>query len=138
MQPFDVQSIGIGKRFEQVFRYVADPGKLPEWTHAFKSVGAGRAELETPKGAVPIKLKVEDDAALGVVDWIMEFPDGAVGRAHARIVRNVDDSSILTFVLLAPPVPQELIEGTLEQQKVILRDELGRLKRILEGDARSR
>jgi hypothetical protein len=68
----------------------------------------------------------------GTVDWTMTFPDGSVARAHARVVANVDESSILTFVLLAPPVPQEAIEGTLAQQKAILSDELRRLKSILE------
>jgi hypothetical protein len=135
MTPFDVQAIGIRRPYEEVFRYVADPGTLPLWTHAFAKVERGRAELQTPSGAVTIDLEVVANADVGTVDWIMAFPDGSVGRAHARVVRNVDDSSILAFVLLAPPVPQELIEGTLEQQRGILREELQRLKEILEHHA---
>lgn len=135
MMPFDVQAIGIDRLFRDTFDYVANPGTLPDWTHAFRQVEHGRAELRTPGGAVTINLEVDADPNVGTVDWIMTFPDGSVGRAHARVVKNTDDSSILTFVLLAPPVPQERIEGTLDQQRAILRDELQRLKQILESHA---
>ncbi len=135
MQPFDVQYIAIEAPFDAVFRYVSDPYVLPEWTHAFKRIATGAATFQTPAGAVEIGLTVPAHLESGAVDWIMTFPDGSVGRAHARIVRNVDNSSILSFILLAPPVPQEQLEGTLEQQKAILREELQRLKRILESHA---
>jgi hypothetical protein len=135
MRPFDVQSIAIDVPVEALFRFVADRFALPKWTHAFKEVGATTAVLQTPAGAVEVGLSVQAHIASGAVDWIMTFPDRSIGRAHARVVSNVDDSSILCFVLLAPPVPQEQIEGTLEQQRAILRDELQRLKRILEQRA---
>lgn len=132
MSPFDVQSIGIDAPAEAVFRLIADRFALPEWTHAFKRVEAASAVLETPAGAVEIGLSVQSHAESGAVDWIMTFPDHSIGRAYARVVRNLDGSSILCFVLLAPPVPQEAIEGTLQQQRAILGDELQRLKDILE------
>jgi hypothetical protein len=132
MQPFDVQSIAIAAPREAVFRFIADRYALPQWTHAFKRVAASTAILETPAGAVEIGLEVRAHADAGTVDWLMTFPDKSLGRAHARVVSNVDASSILSFVLLAPPVPQEEIEGAFEQQREILRDELRRLKRILE------
>lgn len=135
MQPFDVQFVAIEAPPGVVLRYVADRYTLPEWTHAFKSVDAEAAVLATPEGATRIALSVSSEAAFGAVDWIMTFPDDSKGRAHARIVENVDGTSILVFVLLAPPVPQERIEGTLEQQRAILRSELRRLKEILEAQA---
>ncbi|HSC08460.1 MAG TPA: hypothetical protein VLD59_16675 [Steroidobacteraceae bacterium] len=132
MQPFDVQSIAIAAPADVVFRYVADRFALPDWTHAFTRVDAHTATLETPAGAVDIRLEVLAYGDCGSVDWIMTFPDHSVGRAHARVVNNTDGSSILCFVLLAPPVPQEQIEGTLEQQRKILRSELARVRQILE------
>lgn len=135
MKPFDVQSIAIEAPSDAVFRLIADRFALPEWTHAFKRVGADNAVLETAAGAVEIGLRVQAYAESGAVDWIMTFPDRSIGRAHARVVRNLDGSSILCFVLLAPPVPQEAVEGTLKQQRAILRDELQRLKDILERRA---
>lgn len=135
MQPFDVQAIAIAAPLDAVFRYVSDRYALPEWTHAFRQIETGAATLRTPAGTVEIDLTVHAHLESGAIDWIMTFPDRSVGRAHARIVRNVDDSTILTFILLAPPVPQEQLEGTLEQQKIVLREELRRLKWILEGHA---
>ena len=135
MQPFDVQSIAIAAPVDVVFRYVADRFALRDWTHAFKRVDALTATLETPAGAVEIRLDVLAHRESGSVDWIMTFPDHSVGRAHARVVSNMDESSILCFVLLAPPVPQEQVEGTLEQQRKILRGELQRLKQTLERSA---
>ncbi len=135
MQPFDVQAIGIEAPFETVFKYVADPDTLAEWTHALKSTGDGRARMQTSNGAIDIGLEVEAYRRSGVIDWILQFPDGKVVRADARVVPNGTGAAIFTFVLRSPPVPQEQVEGTLEQQKLILRDELQKLKRILERDA---
>jgi hypothetical protein len=41
--------------------------------------------------------------------------------------------SIYCFVLMAPPVPLEAIEGALEAQRKTLAAELARLKEILEA-----
>jgi hypothetical protein len=48
MRDFDVQTVQIEAPFDVAFRYVADPGALPEWTHAFRAVSNGRATLATP------------------------------------------------------------------------------------------
>jgi uncharacterized membrane protein len=52
MQDFDVQTVELEAPFDVAFRYVADPQRLPDWTHAFRSVSVGRAKLATPKGEV--------------------------------------------------------------------------------------
>lgn len=135
MKPFDVQSIAIDAPAEAVFKFVADRFALPQWTHAFKRIGATTALMQTSAGELEVGLSVQAHPESGAVDWIMVFPDQSIGRAHARVVSNVDESSILCFVVLAPPVPQEQVEGTLEQQRAILGDELQRLKSILERRA---
>jgi hypothetical protein len=48
------------------------------------------------------------------------------------VVENSDGKSIYSFILLAPPVPIEKLEGTLKEQEGILSKELRNLKRILE------
>lgn len=135
MQPFDVQSIAIDAPPEAVFEFVADRFTLPQWTHAFRRVGGTTAVMQTSAGELEVVLSVQAHRESGAVDWIMTFPNQSIGRAHARVVSNVDESSILCFVLLAPPAPQEQIEGALEQQRGILRGELQRLKSILEPRA---
>ena len=138
MRTFDVQTVGIERAAGDVFGYLADPATLPRWTSAFKAVSGRRATLLTPGGTVEIDLEVRASRPQGTVDWIMTFPDGSVGQAYSRAIASGQDSSIYTFVLTAPPVPLELVEGTLDQQSRVLRVELERLRTILAGDASPR
>jgi uncharacterized protein YndB with AHSA1/START domain len=130
MRDFDVQTVEIEAPFEEAFRYIADPGTLPEWTHAFRSVTAGRAQLVTPQGSVDIGLEVTARREAGTVDWTMTFPDGSVARAFSRLVDH-GGRTLYSFVLLAPPVPLEQLEGALAQQSQTLREELKTLQRKL-------
>jgi hypothetical protein len=63
----------------------------------------------------------------------MTFPGGAVGTAYARVTPNGENRSIFSFVLMAPPVPLEAVEGALDAQRKMLAEELQRLKTILEA-----
>jgi hypothetical protein len=130
MRDFDVQTVEIDAPFDAAFRYIADPGTLPEWTHAFRSVARGRASLVTPKGAVDVGLEVATSREAGTVDWTMTFPDGSVGRAFSRLIEHAG-RCLYSFVLLAPPVPLEQIEGALAEQSRTLREELAALQRKL-------
>jgi len=133
MKTFDVQSIGIAKSAAAVFAFVAEPVNLSKWTHAFKSADANSAELVTPNGAVSISLQTVANAELGTVDWKMTFPDGTEGVAYSRITPDGSKSSVFSFVLMAPPVPLELLEGALSSQMEILAGELVKLKGLLEA-----
>lgn len=132
MKTFDVQSIGIDRPAEDVFCFVADPANLPKWTHAFKSADATSAELVTPNGAVPIALETMIHGGHGTIDWKMTFPDGTTGMAYSRVTPDGADRSIYSFVLMAPPVPLEALEGALSTQVAILARELAALKARLE------
>ncbi len=133
MRDFDVQTIEIRAPFELVFRYIADPGTLPEWTHAFRSVAAGRANFVTSKGSVEVGLEVRASTESGTIDWIMTFPDGSLGRAFSRVVGIGADRTLYSFILPAPPVPLEQLEGALAEQAKILSEELATLRRKLTG-----
>jgi hypothetical protein len=130
MQDFDVQTLELEVPFAEAFRYIADPATLPEWTHAFRSVSGGRAQLATPRGTLDIGLEVSASREAGTVDWTMTFPDGSVGRAFSRLVDR-GNRTLYTFVLLAPPVPLEHVEGALAEQSRTLREELKTLQRRL-------
>lgn len=130
MQDFDVQTVELAVPFDVAFAYIADPGKLPEWAHAFQSVGEGRALLATPRGAVDVGLEVRSSRDNGTVDWFMTFPDGSLGRAFSRLV-DLGVRTLYSFVLLAPPVPLEQVEGALAEQSRTLREELATLQRLL-------
>lgn len=133
MKTFDVQSIGIDQPAGTVFDYVANPANLPNWTNAFKNADHENAELVTPAGAVPIELKTVAQPDAGTVDWFMTFPDGGTGAAYSRVTANGEDKAIYSFVLMAPPVSLEALEGALSEQMEILARELTKLKAVLEG-----
>ncbi len=128
---FSVRSVSIDLPAEEVFNFIADPSNLPKWTTAFKSAGNKSALLVTPTGEMNIGLTTIASKETGTIDWYMKMPDGSVGKAFSRVVENSDGKSIYSFILLAPPVPLEKLEGTLKEQQMILDKELKNLKRIL-------
>jgi hypothetical protein len=134
MKMFDVQGIEIMASCPKVFEFVREPGNLPRWAHAFASAGDGRARLETPAGAVDVGLDISADAAAGTVDWRLSFPDGGVGIAQSRVTETTRGTCLYTFVLHAPPVALEQVEGALDAQIATLRSELATLKGLLEAD----
>jgi len=129
---FDVQGIEIVATRAKVFEFLKEPGNLPQWAHAFESAEEGRARLETPAGAVDIGLDVSADAEAGTVDWRLAFPDGTIGVAQSRVTETSRGTSIYSFVLHAPPVALEQVEGALEAQRAILQSELATLKSLME------
>jgi hypothetical protein len=129
---FDVQGIEIAAPRHKVFEFLRDPANLPRWAHAFVSAGNGRARLETPAGAVDVALDVTAEADTGVVDWRLAFPDGSVGLAQSRVTETTRGPCVYTFVLHAPPVALEHVEGALEAQRVLLQAELATLKSLME------
>lgn len=131
MKTFDVQSIEINAPYEKTFGFLADAANLPKWAHAFKEVSGGRALMQTPNGSVEVGLEVNASREQGTVDWRMTFPDGKVATAFSRVVGAGEDHSLYFFVLTAPPVPLEQLEGALEQQSRTLREELSKLRSIL-------
>jgi len=132
MDLFDVQGIEINAPRARVFEFVRNPANLPKWARAFASVADGVALLQTPQGAVRVRLDVLAHGDCGTVDWRMEFPDGSVGVAQSRVTDTTRSSCIYTFVLHAPPVALEQIEGVLAAQRVTLTSELATLKHLME------
>jgi hypothetical protein len=132
MRMFDVQGVEIRAPRGKVFEFVRDPRNLQKWAHAFESAEEGRARLETPAGAVEVGLRVSADSGTGTVDWRLEFPDGSVGLAQSRVTETTRGTSIYSFVLHAPPVALEQIEGALEAQRATLQSELATLKSLME------
>jgi hypothetical protein len=133
MQMFEVHGIEIAATRSKVFGFVRRPQNLPRWARAFKAADDTRAQLESPAGAVEIALSTDAIEEAGTIDWRMEFPDGTVGIAQSRVTETTRGTSIYSFVLHAPPVPLEALEGALAQQSETLRVELSTLKRLLEA-----
>jgi hypothetical protein len=115
-----------------VFEFLKEPGNLPLWAHAFVSAGDGRARLETPEGAVEVGLEVSANPDVGIVDWRLVFPDNSVSVAQSRVTETTRGTCIYSFVLHAPPVALEQVEGALEAQRTLLQSELATLKSLME------
>lgn len=135
MKTFDVQTVELNVSREQAFELIADRYRLTEWAQAFAEVTSDGALLRAPAGEVRIGLQVDSSAELGTVDWHMTFPDGSRGSAYSRVVPTGEGRSAYSFVLLAPPLPLEQLEGALAAQSATLAHELARLKKLLEGRA---
>jgi hypothetical protein len=133
MHKYDVQAIEIEASARKVFEFLREPANLPKWAHAFQSAAGGRARLKTPAGEVEIGLATAAEPTAGTVDWRLEFADGTLGMAHSRVVETTRGTCIYSFVLHAPPVPLERLEGALAEQKKTLAKELSALKSILES-----
>lgn len=133
MKTFDVQSVSIDKAAAAVFDFVSKPANLPKWTNAFERADDETADLVTPNGVAPIKLNTVTDADRGTVDWYMTFPDGSEEVSFSRVTPNGDNGAVYSFVLMAPPVPLEALEGTLSAQMELLANELISLKGQLEA-----
>ena len=133
MRMFDVQGVEIVATRARVFEFLRKPGNLPQWARAFVSAEQGRARLETPTGAVEVGLDVLADAETGTVDWRLAFPDGTVGVAQSRVTETTRGTCIYSFVLHAPPVALEQVEGAIEAQRATLRSELATLKSLMEA-----
>lgn len=127
----DVQSVNIQANTAKVFEFIAEPANLPKWTGAFKQADDKSALLVTPNGELKIGLETKSNPELGTIDWYMTMPDGNVGVAYSRVVEGPDKNAIYSFVLLAPPVPLESVEGALLQQMGQLKEELFKLQNIL-------
>lgn len=132
MRTFDVQGIEIDASPDRVFDFLREPGNLPKWAHAIKAADASMAALETPAGTVEVRLRTLAKADAGTVDWLFEFGDGSVAVAHSRVCGTTRGTCIYSFVLHAPPVPLEELEGALDAQSVTLRGELATLKSLME------
>lgn len=132
MRMFDVQGIEILAPRDKVFSFLSDPATLPLWTHAFATAEAGRAQLSTPAGTVNAALTVEANPESGTVDWRLGLPDGSVGLAQSRVTETTRGTCVYSFVLHAPPVALEQVEGALDAQRAILQSELATLKSLME------
>ena len=133
MRMFDVQGIEIMAPRHKVFEFLREPGNLPRWAHAFVSPETAAPGSRRPREQSILALDVSADAETGTVDWRLAFPDGGVGIAQSRVTETTRGTCIYSFVLHAPPVALEQVEGALEAQSATLRSELATLKSLMEA-----
>jgi hypothetical protein len=129
---YEVINVGINVSYGKVFDFVSKPQNLVLWTKTFVKADDKTAVINTPDGELNIKLETIISKDFGTVDCIMTMPDGNIEKAFSRVIEN-GKSAIYSFVFLAPRVPLENLEGMLKAQKLVLTEELTKLKEILEN-----
>lgn len=126
----DTQTITIDARPSEVFRFVANPERLPQWARAFcQAIGRdGDAWLvSSPQGEVRVRYRT--DAALGVIDFHLSPAPGVEALAASRVVPNGDGTEYVFTQFQTPGMPDDVFT----RQVHALREELVVLKALLEG-----
>ncbi|MEL6255979.1 MAG: SRPBCC family protein [Bacteroidota bacterium] len=131
---FEIVSIGINASPDEVFDYVANGKNLPEWTNFFKEVDETSAIIVTSQGELKVSMESVLNKKLGVIDTIIEMPDGSKNHSWSRVTGNkLGNESVFSFTLTAPPLPLDALAKFLAGQKAQLEEELRTLKSILEN-----
>ncbi|MEM8889459.1 MAG: SRPBCC family protein [Bacteroidota bacterium] len=131
---FEIVSIGIQANPDRVFDYVADGKNLPKWTDFFKEADDTSAIIVTSKGELKVGMQAVLNKELGVIDTILEMPDGSKNHSWSRVTGNKDgNESVFSFTLVAPPLPPDAMAKFLAGQKAQMEEELRTLKSILEN-----
>ena len=126
----DTQTITIQADPSQVFKYIAQPERLPEWAPDFAPLVRRDGEhwlIVRKTREVP--LKVVTNAELGVIDLHVEMVPGLLSVAHSRVVPNGTGSEYIFTQYQAPSQSDEAFG----QQLAGMRHELIVLKGLLEG-----
>ena len=119
-------------RRHKVFEFLREPGESAALGPCVR-VGRRRSRpARDTRGSRRCWLEVSADAETGTVDWRLAFPDGSVGIAQSRVTETTRGTCIYSFVLHAPPVALEQVEGALEAQSVTLQLRAGDVE-IVDG-----
>jgi len=125
------QSVRIDADPGQVFEFVSDLARLPRWAIGFaKDIRRENGDwiVTTGRGG-EVAIRVEADAALGVVDYFMSPAPGEELPARTRVLPN-DAGAEYVFTMFQPPgMPEEVFEGQIA--------ELGRELTVLKAYAES-
>lgn len=123
------KSVTIASRPEDVFAYVADLEKLPEWAIGFaKAVrrDSGGWVVTTGRGD-EVKIRAEVDPDHGVVDFLMSPTPDVEFPAATRVVANGEGSEYVFTLFQAPGMPDEVFEkqnAELGRELVVLKAKL--------------
>ncbi|HLU61767.1 MAG TPA: SRPBCC family protein [Gammaproteobacteria bacterium] len=123
-------SVSIACPPQRVYEYAADPANLAHWA---SGVGAsihqedGRWLVDVPDGT-QAEIRFTPRNSHGILDHEVILADGSVVPVPMRVVANGKGAEII-FTLFRLP---GMSEAEVERDLATIREDLGRLKRILE------
>jgi len=112
---------------DEVFAYLADAEKLPEWADEFaRELKLVDGRYKIVNGLGEFFFEIRADAESGVIDMLAGPSDDALALFPTRVVPLADGGSAFTFTMFqAPGQPEDQFEG----QFASLRREFGNLER---------
>jgi uncharacterized membrane protein len=111
------QSISIDAPPEHVFDLVSDLARLPQWAIGFAK-GIRREDgdwIVTTGSGEEIGIRVETDAALGVVDFHMGAAPGVEVAARTRVISNAPGAEYVFTMFQPPGMPDEAFEAQISE-----------------------
>lgn len=85
----DTRTISIHAVPERIVEFLADPENLPRWAIGFaKAVRRDQERWVVETGAGEMEVRIEADARVGVVDFLMHPAPGVELAARSRVVPN--------------------------------------------------
>lgn len=131
--PARIVHLSIDRPWDEVYRFAADPLKMPRWA---TGLGAGmRPDGEDwavdggPIGEVRVRFAPGN--AFGVIDHAVTLPDGTVVHNALRIVPNGDGAEAMFTLLKMPGTDDAAFEADARHVTA----DLKRLKDLLETGA---
>jgi uncharacterized protein YndB with AHSA1/START domain len=122
-------STHIARPAPEVYAFVTDPARLPEWA-AGLSGGVeerdGRWFADSPMGEVEVRFAPEN--TFGVADHDVTLPDGQVFANPMRVLPDRDGCEVV-FTLRRQP---EMTDEAFEADAAAIRADLATLQRLLE------
>ena len=126
----DTQTITIRAAYDEVFNYIANPERLPEWSPEFAPVMRRDGERWLiVRGTREVELKVATNAQWGLIDFHTEMVPGVPSVAYSRVVPNGLGSEYIFTQFQGASQPDEAFL----QQRKGMRHELITLKGLLEA-----
>jgi hypothetical protein len=112
---------------DEVFDYLADIEKLPEWATDFaRELKLVDGRYKVVNGLGEFFFEIRADRESGVIDMLAGPSEDALALFPTRVVPLADGGSAFTFTMFqAPGQPEEQFEG----QFASLRREFGNLER---------
>jgi polyketide cyclase/dehydrase/lipid transport protein len=122
-------STHIARPAAEVYAFVTDPARLPEWAAGLGgSVEErdGRWFAESPMGEVEVRFAPENP--FGVADHDVTLPDGQTFSNPMRVLPDGDGCEVV-FTLRRQP---EMTDDAFEADTTAIRTDLATLQRLLE------
>jgi hypothetical protein len=136
LRPARTLSVSIAAPAADVYAFIADPRRLPEWATGLGSAPTplpdGAWRVETPAG--PMRVAFAPANQFGVVDHIVTPLTGGdpVADVPLRVVPNGSGSEVMIMVFQQP----DISDAQYDADTALVRADLERLKHALEHKRR--